>query len=1130
MSLSQLAKTCIPMMSAVEMAERAAHFDVLERFESAVSVQQAIIESSLCPLIHCGLSMGKDSYLVFMITVEAYARSIASGRIEAARPLVVTTVNTQAESAVMVMFVEYCIPRLKQYAAQRGVNLIFRHIKPRLVDEYFIRWGSASKLVSNPSRNGDCSKILKIDPSERFLRQLPTTLNRATDTQRYSNSQIISCTGSRIAESTRRAGNMAQQGVSEKNVDALIGEMSSHRLGKVKFLQFAPIRDWSDEQVFLWHSLSGRDPMVTPHFDARLPNFLDHAGLLLELYGNASSEVCEVVVGSTQGSGCNGKSGRYGCFLCTMVGETDRSSTNIVRYRRWSVLGAENALRIRDYLYRLSCDPSARCFHAKAYDPAYNRIALQGNVLKSEHLEHLITLAAQLSVDSAQAAREFAQLVAEGREMEHEGYAEIANDTSIAGKTRSAMLAMYREQAQKPIFQCFSESHAVVLSFKWALEGVASAPYKPLAIWRDVLAGHRVPYPPLNSEYTLQHGAIQMSSPMPDPVMVSFFKKTMEEPAKFLDEGRDLLAYWSRPLGQHDVFDRDMNCSLSDVAQSSLRLSVRYEVGEDGDIEVDVPRSGYFGGVQFDALPMYRCRVLRVTLDGKTLPDEALALVMPDVEREVSHHCAHLFASLTESLWLGGDKQQPRLRDFDALYGTQSTTLELPYFSALNLAPSVRSEASRVATRVNATQRVIKRVGNKIVRGSTRMRFYPIDTDSRQSYMHLKPNSLLSLNFDVYQREQMPYVNHSHRQMDVSQVLENVDINFDTFDYWRDHQRADALEQHDRWMARSKARDLSPYRYGGSHVISELAGAGLAISACYHDQFIKLLKRTQLFESLGILDLQNCTREELLAMPNVHTMSAHRRDKARLLLEVRRRRNLDRAKVRALLRMSESERSHRVALYNTTALFDEALRAFNMTFHGELTQALGGGFYDSAVSLTHRSQLGRLWFALYRASLLDAKQCAEHVMGAVAARELSGDITLSLEFTSHHAALRRQLATTMRSEMSHWTLIHRQLCELVDAIGSGEDTARAAERLIAIADSNPHKDIFHLYDARSTFSGRSSRALLSRCEQAMTVIDKRLHQMSQMCASLDNDVQREKRKVLRAMSLSDRLRMMKQVA
>ncbi|ELP5729235.1 hypothetical protein QTV44_002501 [Vibrio vulnificus] len=1117
-------------MSNIEMAERAAHFEVLELFESAVRVQQAIIESSLCPLIHCGLSMGKDSYLVFMITVEAYARSIASGRIEAARPFVVTTVNTQAESAVMVMFVEYCIPRLKQYAEQRGVNLIFRHIKPRLVDEYFIRWGSASKLVSNPSRNGDCSKILKIDPSERFLRQLPTTLNRATDTQRYANSQIISCSGSRIAESTRRAGNMAQQGVSDKNVDALIAEMSSHRLGKVKFLQFAPIRDWSDEQVFLWHSLSGRDPMVTPHFDTRLPNFLDHAGLLLELYGNASSEVCEVVVGSTQGSGCNGKSGRYGCFLCTMVGETDRSSTNIVRYRRWSVLGAENALRIRDYLYRLSCDPSARCFHAKAYDPAYNRIALQGNVLKSSHLEHLITLAAQLSVESAIAANEFAQLVANGREMEHEGYAEIANDTSIAGKTRSAMLAMYREQAQKPIFRCFSESHAVVLSFKWSLEGVACAPYRPLAIWRDVLAGYRVPYPQLNSEYILQHGAIQMSSPMPDPVMVSFFKKTMEEPAKFLDEGRDLLEYWSRPIGKHDVFDRDMNCSLSDVAQSSLRLSVRYEVGEEGTVEVDVPRSGYFGGVQFDALPMFRCRVLRVTLDGKTLTDEALALIMPDVEREVSQHCAHLFSSLAESLWQDGDKQQPRLRDFDALYGTQTTTLELPYFSALNLAPSVRSEASTVATRVNATQRVVKRVGVKIVRGSTRMRFYPIDSVSRQSYMHLKPNSLLSLNFDVYQREQMPYVNHSHRQMDVSQVLENVDINFDTFDYWRDHQRADALEQHDRWVATSLERGLSLYRYGGSHVISELAGAGLAISSCYHDQFIKLLKRTQLFEVLGILDLQNCTKDQLLAMPNVHTMAEHRHDKARLLLEVRRRRNLDRTKVRALLGLSESERSHRVALNNSTAFFEEALRAFNLSFHGELTQVIGGGFYDSAVSLTHRSQLGRLWFALYRSALSDAKQCAEQMIGASSSRELSADVALLLDFTSHHATLRGKLANEIRREMSHWALIHSQLRELIGDLGNGEDATRATERFIAIADSNPHTAMFHLYDARSTFSGLSSRALLSRCEQAITVLTKRLHQMSEMCTSLDNDIQQEKSKVLRAMSLSERLRMMKKVA
>ena len=53
-----------------------------------------------------------------------------------------------------------------------------------------------------------------------------------------------------------------------------------------------------------------------------------------------------------------------------MVATTDHSSTALTQYPRWRALGAEDALRVRDFLYRLSCDMDARAFHARAFDPA----------------------------------------------------------------------------------------------------------------------------------------------------------------------------------------------------------------------------------------------------------------------------------------------------------------------------------------------------------------------------------------------------------------------------------------------------------------------------------------------------------------------------------------------------------------------------------------------------------------------------------------------------------------------------------------------------------------------------------------------------------------------------------------
>ena len=97
----------------------------------------------------------------------------------------------------------------------------------------------------------------------------------------------------------------------------------------------------------------------------------------------------------------------------------------------------------RDFLYRLSCDIDARALHARAYDPVgYNRAALQPNVLKPKHLDKIVRFASQLTLDSIRIAKEFKALVAEGRELEHEGYRCIYDDPNIPPKTKKAFLEM----------------------------------------------------------------------------------------------------------------------------------------------------------------------------------------------------------------------------------------------------------------------------------------------------------------------------------------------------------------------------------------------------------------------------------------------------------------------------------------------------------------------------------------------------------------------------------------------------------------------------------------------------------------------------------------------------------------
>jgi len=172
---------------------------------------------------------------------------------------------------------------------------------------------------------------------------------------------------------------------------------------------------------------------------------------------------------------------------------------------RWDALGAGNALKVRDYLFRLSTNIDARALHARAYDPiTFNRAALQPNTLKPKYLEKMVRYAAQLSLDAIRIAKEFKQLVEQGKEMDHPGYRDIAEDTNMPPKVKQAFLEMYKECAQDPdnLNTLFSEKHALLLSFRWSLDGIGAAPYRPLAIWNQLSQGEGwIPYPMLNSEY-----------------------------------------------------------------------------------------------------------------------------------------------------------------------------------------------------------------------------------------------------------------------------------------------------------------------------------------------------------------------------------------------------------------------------------------------------------------------------------------------------------------------------------------------------------------------------------------------------------------------------------------------------
>ncbi|EGQ8013373.1 hypothetical protein HFM15_001642 [Vibrio cholerae] len=451
------------------------------------------------------------------------------------------TVNTQAESLPMVMYPRYCVPRLNKYAKEIGINLIHSMITPSFYDEYANRYLGAQKLIPNASRSGDCSVILKVDPAKEFIKSVRSRLLNSESLKPYHSSTIICVTGQRSSESARRMSNMNSQGVSAKDLNQLKAELTELSIsGLSKTLNFAPIRDWTTDEVFLAHELAGIKPLTRNLLGIynAIPSFLPDHALMLSIYGNASTEQCEISIGSTASNGCNGKA-RYGCGICTMIGEKDKTQSSLTLHERWNYLGQKELLAIRDYMYRLSIDITQRAFHAKAIDQvAYNRIALQANILKPEALESLVRLFSQISILSAERAAEFRDFVESGRAEQHPAVQEIASDKSLNAKARRAFQEMYIEEAQKPLIELFSEKHAIYLSFRWSLDGIQAYPFTPLAIWNECITNKKnwIEWPSFNSEIdTPKKSLNDPTNKLPDAVMMPVLQSKFENPSVYIE-------------------------------------------------------------------------------------------------------------------------------------------------------------------------------------------------------------------------------------------------------------------------------------------------------------------------------------------------------------------------------------------------------------------------------------------------------------------------------------------------------------------------------------------------------------------------------------------------------------------
>ncbi len=932
-----MSECIIDTTASVESEVLQQHSRLIALYEEKIEECRAILESGDKKIILAPISYGKDSTYVLNVSLEAYKRCIEEGTIEASRPFIVSTGDTLSEAIPMTFYVNWAIPRLKAYAKKVGINLFFNKVTPNFHEEYANKYFTAQKLIPNPTRAGDCSVILKVVPTERFIKSLMKKFKKNADLAQYASSDIVCATGQRTPESTRRSGNMVKQKTADKSIDDLMAELrSSDVKTDYNLYLYAPIRDLETDDVFSTLSLMGDKPLTRNLLGKTLPGFLPDFALLLALYGNASKDSCDIAVGSKNTAGCNG-SARYGCFICTMVGARDKTQEALNDLPRWQYLLQDEAIRLRDYMYRLSVSNEYRMLHAKAFDSvAYSRVALQPNALKVKYLEKLVRYSAMLSIRSEQIAKEFSDMVRQGTIDQHPGIQCIKNDLTLNAKARRSMLEMYIEQAQKPAITLFSEKHAIYLSFRWALDGVNSIPFRPLKIWDDLIKGKGwIPFPKTNSEYEALHGHISMKdekNPLPDAKMFTFFASD-GDPKTYVDNYEDLISYWLRPYDESDLLG-EANCTVRKLPKKMVPVSVKLTTKHELYDTVIGNGPILYGFINERRMPICEIHEKQFNLDSilingkvasshfkeeflKTEMEQIAASYFSDWLSEISSELEQRnFAKIEQALLYIKGSFEKAFGDLNEDGSREiAIDIKLPYFSEIKLSQGYQTRTRKTPTPSNFTKRVTKiSASGKIERGITRLRFYALDKNTRSHYAHADNRAILAPDFACSEEEvkDIFYPNFYMESVDEDHTT-NIIISDSSIaqmkqlGFYRDAIRChdDFLKRNinDRHSIKETALAKMTIRYGNNAGFAEklVSNGTVKIAKSYASTFKRLVRRTQLFDEIGCFDFQHLDLDDIAHLPFIRSMKQHRKDKAEVLLYIRQLRNKQRAKVRKMV-------------------------------------------------------------------------------------------------------------------------------------------------------------------------------------------------------------------------------------
>lgn len=286
------------MTTVVHPAPSAFDAGFKETIARLVDQTKALYLSDQIPWV-IGYSGGKDSTAILQLVWYAMQELHAEGK--ANKPVHVISTDTLVENPIVAMWVERSLNQMRNAVQAQGLNIIPHRLTPAVNDRFWVNLIGRGYPAPRYKFRW-CTDRLKISPSNNFIRNVVK-----------QNGEAILVLGTRKAESAVRAATMESYENRADNTRSAVGLTVNKQLDRVWI--YTPIADWSNDDV--WQYL----------MQIKNPWGFRNQELLGMYQGATADGECPLVVDKSTPS-CGDS--RFGCYVCTMVGE-DKSMAAMIQ-------------------------------------------------------------------------------------------------------------------------------------------------------------------------------------------------------------------------------------------------------------------------------------------------------------------------------------------------------------------------------------------------------------------------------------------------------------------------------------------------------------------------------------------------------------------------------------------------------------------------------------------------------------------------------------------------------------------------------------------------------------------------------------------------------------------------------